>query len=127
MANAPAKLADHLRASARDGWLPKWSEWWSDSDLATELPDETQRAELAASLSPLPLAMFEEPLPEVEGWPDAPCGYLRLSSGYDQEAARATALGWPVEIMQSTHLGIITEPTAVSTRIRALLSKLDLA
>jgi hypothetical protein len=126
-AHAPAELVDHLRALARDEWLPRWTDWWEASDLAAELPDERQREDLAASLAPLPLAMFEETLPAVEGWPDAPCGYLRLSSGYDQEAAEAASLGWPVEVMQSTHLGILTEPTAVTDRIRALLSKLELA
>ncbi len=126
-AHAPAELVDHLRALVRDDWLPPWTEWWEASDLAAELPDERQREDLAANLPTVPLAMFEETLPAIEGWPDAPCGYLRLSSGYDQEAGEAASLGWPVEVVQSTHLGILTEPTAVADRIRALLSKLELA
>ena len=126
-AHAPAELADHLRAMVRDDWLPPWIEWWEASDLAAELPDERQREDLAANLPPPPLAMFEEALPAIEGWPHAPCGYLRLSGDYDQEAGEAASLGWPVEVMQSTHLGILTEPTAVADRIRALLSKLELA
>lgn len=126
-ASAPAEMTDQLRARAVDGMLPKWSDWWNDSDLAAEIPDGKQRQDLVDHLGPLPLAMFEETRPEVDGWPDAPCGYLRLSDGYDREAAKAASLGWPVEIMQSTHLGIITEPAAVADGIRVLLSKLQMA
>lgn len=124
--DAPATLADHLRELIHEGWLPPWSDWWEDSDLVAELPDERQREDLRANLRPIPLAMFEEDQPVVPEWPDAPCGYLRLSTGYDQEAAQAAAFGWPVEVMESTHLGILTEPAAVAERIRALLSKLEL-
>ncbi len=126
LSNAPPELAEQLRTLARDGWLPKWSDWWEKADLAIELPDEPQRMDLAANLRPTPVAMFEEDRPAVAGWPDAPCGYLRLSSGYDLEAGRAAAAGWPVETMDAGHLAILASPTAVADRIRALLSKLEL-
>ena len=40
---------------------------------------------------------FPEPLPVAPDWPDAPCGFVRLSAGYDQPArGRAASRGWPV-------------------------------
>ncbi len=124
--NAPSELAEQLTAQTTDGWLPKWSDWWNESDLAAELPDDDQRNELRAGLQPVPLAMFEEDRPPVPDWPDAPCGFLRLSAGYDLEAGQAAAAGWPVETMDSGHLAILARPAEVADRIRALLSKLEL-
>lgn len=127
LSTAPAELAEQLTSQATDGWLPPWSDWWDESDLAAELPDDDQRNELRAGLRPIPLAMFEEDRPPVPDWPDAPCGFLRLSSGYDLEAGQAAAVGWPVESMDSGHLAILTSPVEVADRIRALLSKLEVS
>jgi hypothetical protein len=54
----------------------------------------------------------EAPVPE--DWPEAPCGYLRLSAAYDQEARQARSRGWPVaepeqdEVAQALHKLIVT-------------------
>ena len=42
----------------------------------------TERHQLVADvLHPLPLAVYEEPLPVPDGWPDAPCGRRRGGLG----------------------------------------------
>ncbi len=106
--SAPAELVAHLKGIAQDGWLPPWSEWWEPGVLAELLPDADVRARFAAGCPRLPMAMFEEARPSAPRWPEAPCAYLRLSEAYDEAAARARALGWPVIELASDHLGVLT-------------------
>jgi hypothetical protein len=53
-------------------------------------------------------------VPVPEDWPEAPCGYLNLSSAYDQEARQARLRGWPVtsperaDLAQALHQLIVT-------------------
>jgi hypothetical protein len=53
------------------------------------------------------LAFFEEPLPQVESWPDAPCGYIRLSEGYDQTAQEARRRGWSYREFDAGHFHML--------------------
>ena len=49
----------------------------------------------------------EAPVPEApvpEDWPEAPCGYLQLSTACDQEAHQARLRGWPVATPQQADL-----------------------
>ena len=81
--------AKEFRAAASDGLLPTWSE----TDLEEVLPDEEIRRRFVRELRPLPLAVYEEPLPVFAGWPDAPCGYVQFSPVYDPAAERGQADG----------------------------------
>jgi hypothetical protein len=53
-------------------------------------------------------------VPVPEDWPEAPCGYLRLSTAYDLQARQAELRGWPVagpdpaELAQALHKLIVT-------------------
>jgi hypothetical protein len=123
MAAAPPAFAEQLRSMAAHGWLPPWSDWWDDDDLASELPDDTQRAAFRAGLQSLPLAMFEEPRPAAEV--DAPAAYLLLSRAYSQEADAARRRGWPVIEENSSHLALLTDPSMVAHRIIELLDRLE--
>jgi len=69
--------------------------------------------------------MFEEVHPQTPGWPDAPCGYLRLSEPYQEPAARARALGWPVIELASHHLAVLTEAAAVVEPLLELVDQLE--
>jgi hypothetical protein len=44
-----------------------------DEDLLEEIPDQRLRARVVAEVRPQPRAFWTEPLPEIPGWPDAPC------------------------------------------------------
>lgn len=89
--SVPAELADQLRSMATGAWLPPWPQWWEFVALAELLPDPDVRERFVAACPPLPVAMFEEVQPPVPDWPDAPCGYLRLSEAYRGPAQRARA------------------------------------
>jgi hypothetical protein len=106
------------------GWLPPWSQWWGDEALAELIPDPDARRHFAAGCPRLPLAMFEEVHPPAPLWPDAPSAYLLLSEAYQDEAARARELGWPVAEQMSHHLALVTEPGRVAGSLRELIGQL---
>jgi pimeloyl-ACP methyl ester carboxylesterase len=125
METVPPGLATRLREIADpQGWLPPWSQWWGEEELAALLPDPAVRRRFAAGCPRLPLAMFEETHPPLPGWPDAPGGYLQLSEAYEDEAARARELGWPVRRQLSHHLALLSEPGQVAREIRELIGQL---
>lgn len=125
METAPPDLAAQLRGMAdSQGWLPPWSRWWGEEELAALLPDPVLRQRFAAGCPRLPLALFEEAHPLIPGWPNAPGGYLQLSEAYDGEAATAGELGWPVRKQLSHHLGLLTAPGQIASEIRELVNKL---
>jgi pimeloyl-ACP methyl ester carboxylesterase len=124
METVPPDLAAQLRRMADpQGWLPPWSQWWGDEELAALVPDPAVRQHFATGCPRLPLAMFEEIHPSVPGWPNASGGYLQLSEAYEDEAARASELGWPVRKRLSHHLALLTEPGQVAREVRELAGR----
>lgn len=99
---------------------------WTGDDLAGILPDASVRARVLAELRPQPFAFWQEPLPEVEGWPDAPGGYLLFSPAYEDDAAAAERLGWPVRRMSAGHFHMLVGPDAVVEAMQDLLDELGI-
>jgi hypothetical protein len=125
MQTVPPDLATQVRAMAdAKGWLPPWPQWWGDDVLAEFLPDPALRRRFTSGCPRLPLAMFEEVHPTTPPWPDAPAAYLHLSEPYDDQAAQARALGWPVKEQPSHHLALFTEPHLIAASLTDLLSQL---
>lgn len=126
MSTVPADLAARLRAIAgADGMLPPWPQWWGEEAMAELIADPVARARFAADCPALPLSMFEEIMPEVPRWPDAPAAYLRLSEAYDEPASQARNLGWPVAALNSHHLAPFTDPDEVTDALLDLLSRVS--
>jgi pimeloyl-ACP methyl ester carboxylesterase len=126
LSTVPPDLADHLRAMAdADRMLPPWPQWWGDDVMAELIADPAARRVFAAECPRLPMAMFEEVLPEVPHWPDAPAAYLRLTEAYDEPAEQARALGWPVTQLDSHHLAPFTDPSGVAGSLLGLLAMLE--
>ena len=122
MQTVQPEFAARLREMAGpQGWLPPWPQWWGEEALAALLPDPGLRQHFAAGCPRLPLAMFEETYPPVPRWPNAPAGYLQLSEAYDDEAARARELGWPVRRQLSHHLALLTQPGHIAGELRKLI------
>ena len=118
-------FAARLREMADpQGWLPPWSQWWGEEELAALVPDPAVRQRFAAGCPRLPLAMLEEVHPPAPGWPNAPGGYLQFTGDYEDEAARVRELGWPVRQMPSQHLAPLTEPGRVARELRQLIGRL---
>jgi len=116
-------LADLL-----DGdYLPPWSEWFDPHALDALLPEEELRDRFRAELDRVPMALLREPLPDVAGWPDAPCGFLRLSRAYDGEEAEAARQGWAVASLHGTHLHAMVEPQSVVAALVSMAGRLGVS
>ena len=104
----------------RGGRFPTWSE----AELEPVVPDPAARAALAGSLRPRGLEFFTEALPAAPGWPDAPCGYLRLSAVYDRWAEEAAAMGWPTARLDAGHFHPLVDPDGVAAALLGLLARM---
>jgi hypothetical protein len=114
---APAGFVDELRAMAVDGVLPRWGDWWPEAVAAGLYPDDATRRLVGAEEPRLPVSFYEEKVDVPAGWGRRPCGYLRLSDGYESEAVTATGLGWPVRRLAGEHLHMLVDPAGVAGAI----------
>ncbi len=104
-------FADFLREHyARGERFPNWR----DPDLRDIVPNPALRARVIAELRPQPLAFWEERLPVVGNWPDAPGAYLQFTPAYDADAQRARRLGWPYRHLAGNHFHMLVDPTEVT-------------
>ncbi|MEU7477440.1 hypothetical protein AB0A63_15730 [Lentzea sp. NPDC042327] len=113
-------LVSQVKASVRDGKLPRWDRWF-DTDPLTLVPAEL-RGEMRDEAPEVAWEFLKEQRPVVE-W-DGPCGYVLLSAVYEDAADAAEKLGWPVERVESHHLAAATSPSAVAAALKAVLSRL---
>jgi hypothetical protein len=97
---------------------------WTDEDLAPLVPDPERRHQVLAEVQPRGRAFWTEPLPIVEPWPDAPCGFLQFSEAYQFAADEARSLGWPVRHLPGSHFQHLVDERAVAQALRALLADL---
>ncbi|WP_337185017.1 hypothetical protein [Phenylobacterium sp.] len=118
--NAPPELAHRLRERTEAGRLRPWNEWFDADPSARLIPDPAARAAFVADLPRTPFAFLEAPAPEASEWEALPRAYLQLSRAYDDTAARAEALGWPVRRERLHHLAMITHPDRVAARLLEL-------
>jgi len=98
---------------------------WSDEDLSEDLPDARVRQQTLAEAQPRPLSFFEEAMPAVAGWPDAPCGYLLFTQGYYGFLEQAQAAGWPNRTFHAGHFHMLVDPVAVAAALIELLKEMS--
>ena len=90
---------------------------WTENDLQEIIPDKETRRKLVAEIHPRSLSFFTEPIPVYDGWPDAPCVYIKFSDSYTWDAMQAKKSGWPVHKMNARHFHMLVEPLAVADLI----------
>jgi hypothetical protein len=95
---------------------------WSDEDLREAVPDEGMRRWLLQQVRRQPLRFWREVIPVEDGWPDAPCAYLRfsLNPAYEAPASEAQRLGWAYAELPGDHFHMLVEPNAVADRLIGL-------
>ena len=113
-----AELEQHLVGGGR---FPEWG----DEELRDVVPNAGVRRGLLDDLRPRPIAFFTEPIPVFEGWPDAPCGYLRLSSPYDPLLEEAGERGWATAALHAGHFHMLVDPGAVVDAMVGLLEAMS--
>jgi hypothetical protein len=113
---------DAFRQAAVDGLLPAWK----DEDLRDVIPDDQLRKQFVAELQPLPLAVYEEPIPVFGGWPDAPCALVRFGANpaYERSAQRAEAEGWAIVQQEGQHFHMLVDPEGVANSLIRLADHL---
>ncbi len=97
---------------------------WRDEDLKEVLPDGRARQQLLAEVQPRPLNFFEEVMPEVSGWPDAPGGYLLFTQGYRPYLEQAQRAGWPSRALSAGHFHLLVDPVAVAATLVELMKQI---
>jgi hypothetical protein len=97
---------------------------WSDEQLREIVPDPMLRQQLLAEVRSRSLEFFTEPIPVFQGWPDAPCGYIRLSPAYDYPYSEARRRGWVTAEMEAGHFQMLVEPQKVADMMLDVASQL---
>jgi hypothetical protein len=117
-----AEAAEQFAQAAKDGFLPVWTE----ADLREAIPEDAVRLRFASELRPLPLKVYQEPLPVFPGWPDAPAGYLRFGNNpaYDQASLRAKRERFPFMQLEGDHFHILVNPALVALSLVELASRI---
>lgn len=120
------ELAEQFRRSAINGLLPTWT----NSDLAEVIPDDQTRARFVADLKPLPLAVYDEPIPVFEGWPDAPCSFIAFISAdeyaYADSLRHAEQQNWPCVKIEGMHFHMLVDPVAVADALLSVSGEMGL-
>jgi Alpha/beta hydrolase family len=116
-----SQWAEQFHESLLDGEL---FPTWTDDDLREIIPDVDARQKLVAEIRPRSLSFFTEPIPVHEGWPDAPCVYVKFSDSYEWDAAQAKQEGWDVLELHAGHFHMLVEPSAVADLIVSSVQKL---
>jgi hypothetical protein len=112
------ELQEYLEAGGR---FPQWS----DDDLRESVPVDGLRRGLLEEIRPRALPFFVEPIRVAATWPDAPCGYLRLSEPYDPLLEWAAKNGWPTTSLEAGHFHMLVEPREVVDALLELLDRLS--
>ncbi|MFI6940584.1 hypothetical protein ACIBI4_15030 [Streptomyces sp. NPDC050418] len=90
---------------AQNGKLPRWTDWWDETDLAPLFPDPAVRQAITDEQPRLPLSYYEQHIPVPPGWDDPPtCSYLLFSPPYEPLATEA-------------HLHQTVDPAATAAQI----------
>jgi hypothetical protein len=118
--NAPAAQTEQLRGLTTDGLLAPWNQWFEADPTPRWLPDAEVRARFVADLPRVPFAFLEAVSPDGEAWEALPAAFVQLSKGYEANAARAEARGWPVRRAQLNHLAMAGDALAVAGLLEGL-------
>ncbi|TMK34318.1 MAG: alpha/beta fold hydrolase [Actinobacteria bacterium] len=117
----PEFAAELISALQRGERFPAWTL----EDLEEVLPGEDDRRRLLREMRPRGLEFFTERIPTSAEWPDAPCGYIRLSPAYEVPASRAARLGWPVRRLEGGHFHMLVDPMTTAGTLLGVLADLE--
>ncbi len=120
----PPELERLLDEKTVDGVLLRWWDWWSADALEEAVPDSAVRTTLQADMPQLPRAFYEETVPVPDGWSGWPCGFVKLSDGYQAAYLEAEGRGWPREAVDGHHLSLVTESVLVLDAIATVVARL---
>lgn len=69
---------------------------------------------MISEIRPRSLSFFTEPIPVFDGWPDAPCAYIKFSAPYAWDFKQAKRSGWIVHEVNGAHFHMLVDPSGVT-------------
>jgi len=117
---APGAQVAQLRGLTTEGRLAPWNQWFPEDPTPRWIADAETRAEFLADLPRVPFAFLESMSPDDTGWEALPAAFVQLSKGYETNAARAEARGWPVRRARLNHLAMAGHPQAMAALLEGL-------
>lgn len=121
----PSQDAEQFRQAATGGFIPVWTE----DELLPYIPRDIVRERFVSELRPVPLAVYEEPIPVFSGWPDAPCGYISFSDTgvYGEAIQTAKQEGWAYAELAGKHFHMLVQPDVVAGTLVRLAEEMGIA
>lgn len=120
----PIEVTEMITGLAKEGRLPKWDQWWLQSNLADAVQDKRVREALLTELVQAPLAYFHERAPPNDPVKGVRIGYLLLSEHNRPRLEDARWMRWLVREEMTGHLGSMNHPDRVAAALEALASDL---
>ena len=125
---APSRFYEFLTGLVDEqGLLPPWTQWWDEAELDRLFPTDEWRRRVEGVEPRLPLSYFRSTLQVPEGWARNPSAYLAFGETYAAELKQARGFGWPVKVLDGSHLHMLHDPSGVGSSIVELLEQLDTA
>jgi pimeloyl-ACP methyl ester carboxylesterase len=118
----PEAFAAKLKAEAVQGRLTPWPQWWGEARLRDLIPDDDLRGEFVRSCPPVLVDVIDEVMPDA---PEPPAVFVQLSETYAPETAAARARGWPVLVLDSHHLALLTDPETIADAVERAAQLLE--
>lgn len=89
--------------------------------LESWVPDSAARAAVLSDIPQVPFGFLEVHAPnESRSWEELPATFVKLSEGYERNAAPAEERGWVVKRLEANPLGMISHPDAVAAVLEGL-------
>jgi hypothetical protein len=122
--STPLAMSEMLDSVTDDDLLRRWLDWWPEDTITSLVPNEVDRAELAADMPRVPRSFYDHDVEVPPGWSETDCGYLLLSEAYESEWRDAAARGWPTARLDSDHLAPRTQPEDVLREVLQLARRI---
>ncbi len=120
---APPALVEQLHGLVDEaGVLARWTDWWPDEEVLALFPSKEWLDLVRAEQPRVSLAYLESTIGVPDGWSGRASGYLAFGATYAAEAEQARDCGWPVAVMEGSHLWHLWEPERVAEVLVGLLA-----
>ncbi|MGH9265918.1 MAG: alpha/beta hydrolase [Acidimicrobiales bacterium] len=124
VALAPEAFLPSLPWLAREGLLPRWSEWFGPGAMDALVPDPERRGTVVDELVELPVSYFAGRVPLPTGWDVGNAAFVLLSDPYRDDAREAALRGWAIHELPYGHLGIVNRPEVIADVLVELAQEL---